>query len=116
MSGTLFSLDSVAHPDSRDRYCPTPRHLLLLLTLLSMNEKARSKDPQELRNIPGLVILCDIGRLFMEVIEGDENRLPDDDAGAKPKGEIRFESRYSSLADILRARTDATVAFRYRIT
>ena len=77
-----------------DRYCPTPRHLLLLLTLLSADAKTRSKDPQDLRATPGLVILWDIGRLFMEVIEGDENRLPDDDTGERLKGEMRFESRY----------------------
>lgn len=40
------------------------------------------------------MILWDVAKLFMEVVEGDENRPPDDeDGGARLKEEMRFKRR-----------------------
>jgi len=77
------------------RYCPTPEHLLLLLTLLSMNSKASGRDAKSLKSAPGLVILWDVARLFMEAVEGDENLPPEErGGGVKQKEEMRFKQRF----------------------
>lgn len=72
-------------------YCPTPDHLLLLLTLLSVEDRASGKDPQNLGYRPGLVILCDLARLFMEAVEGHENLPPEEMEGVKEEGEMRLK-------------------------
>ncbi len=75
-----------------ERYCPTPQHLLLLLTTVSKDNKANPRDGQILRYRPGLVILWDVARLFMEVVEGDEN-LPPEEVAIKQKEEMVFKRR-----------------------
>ena len=68
--------------------------MLLLLTLISIDGRASGRDAQRLRHPPGLVILWDVARLFMETVEGDENRPPDEQTeGVRQGEEMRFKRR-----------------------
>ena len=53
------------------RYCPTPKHVLLLLTLLTTGTEQRGS--QSLPKPPGLVVLWNIADLFMDEQSTDEN-------------------------------------------
>ena len=53
-------------------YCPTIKHVMLLLSLLSRQADADT-GPQNLDKRPGLVILWNIAGLLMEVNEANEN-------------------------------------------
>ena len=55
-----------------DSYCPTIKHVMLLLSLLSRQADADT-GPQNLDKRPGLVILWNIAGLLMEVNEANEN-------------------------------------------
>lgn len=76
------------------RYCSTSKHVMLLLSLLSSNRRADPDDAKSILHSPGLIILWDLARLFMEEEEPDEN-LPDQ--GKKPKSEgMRFRNEWAS--------------------
>jgi hypothetical protein len=90
-----------------DRYCPSPEHLTLLLSLLtseaptstSLNTAKPGDGTFTLNTSPGLIILWDLAALLMEWEEADENALPDDeqmvDEAALPPTEtrLRFKPR-----------------------
>jgi hypothetical protein len=61
---------------TQNRYCSTPKHLMLLLTLLSAQPDAEPGEPHVLAHPPGLVVLWDIAGMFMEEIAADENDVP----------------------------------------
>ncbi|ODN82162.1 hypothetical protein L202_02456 [Cryptococcus amylolentus CBS 6039] len=64
------------------RYCPTPEHLQLYLTMVS-SSFGRSRDPQEchqLEKAPSLIIVYDAAAMFLEERLVDEE--PDDSESA----------------------------------
>lgn len=83
----------------QNRYCSTPKHLILLLTLLSAQPDAEPSEPHVLSRPPGLVVLWDIAGMFMEEIAADENDLPlahseeGDGGSADPGGVDNEKSR-----------------------
>ena len=54
------------------RYCPTVKHVMLLLSLLT---EGKEDGPHNLRTRPGMIILWNIAGLLMETREADENVL-----------------------------------------
>ena len=63
--------------------CPTADHVRLLLTLLGAErpigtpQKGAKDEVVSMESAPGMIVLWDLGRLFMEQIEEDENLPPD---------------------------------------
>lgn len=89
-----------------DRYCPTMKHVMLLLSLLTQERSNTSEpngtqpQPQNLGYRPGMVILWNIGSLLMDVDEANENenknakRLEEgDDYDSIGKGGSRMKFR-----------------------
>jgi hypothetical protein len=74
-----------------ERYCPSMKHVMLLLSLLTHSNEENA--PQNLDKRPGLVILWNIGSLLMEVNEANENIR---DQSSRPVGvrepRLRFKS------------------------
>ena len=58
---------------------------------------ANEKEAFTLRYRPSLVIFWDLGRLLMELVEGDENQPPHEAPDAiRQKEEIRLRRRFGS--------------------
>ena len=90
---------------ANDSACPTVDHVRLLLTLLGATQpvetphKGSRDDVVALPTPPGLIVLWDMGRMFMEQIEEDEN-LPPDAAAKESVGEWIFKPGYV-VSDII---------------
>lgn len=70
------------------RFCPSAKHLQLLLTLLSKNQSRQANaDSHTLDGCPGLVILWNVAELFMVSstdTELQENKVKEDKNGNSP--------------------------------
>jgi hypothetical protein len=81
--------------------CPTVDHARLLLTLLGTSQPAETPqkgardDVVALSTPPGLIVLWNMGRMFMEQTEEDEN-IPPDAAANETAGEWKFKLGYVS--------------------
>nr|XP_018263094.1 uncharacterized protein I303_04585 [Kwoniella dejecticola CBS 10117]OBR85252.1 hypothetical protein I303_04585 [Kwoniella dejecticola CBS 10117] len=110
------------------RYCPSPKHLQLLLTLLTESDSRFDNNsnqnlshahshPHHVESTPSLIILWDVASMFMVQQTVDENEPPPNmtpsvnaNANATVKHGKRFKSdaRLSDYMDLLSA-TKATV-------
>lgn len=72
------------------RYCPTIKHVMLLLSLLTAT--GREAGAQNVPSPPGLIILWSLGSLLMETVEPDENTA---ETPAEPTtGHIERQKRF----------------------
>ncbi|ORX36659.1 hypothetical protein BD324DRAFT_651145 [Kockovaella imperatae] len=77
-------LDMLSRVDMR--FCPSPKHLILLLNLLSTTSSSPASGlAHELPTTPGLVILQDAASMFMRTVEQDENLPPAVDETDEPR-------------------------------
>lgn len=72
MSGELAHHPCTIGRSADGRYCPTIKHVMLLLSLLT-HQINDDTGPQHLNRRPGLVILWNIAGSLMEVNEANEN-------------------------------------------
>ncbi|WVW83887.1 hypothetical protein I302_105909 [Kwoniella bestiolae CBS 10118] len=93
VSGSWEGLKRLRRVDIRS--CPTPSHLLLLLTLLTESDSrlssSKTAQPQYLESAPSVIILWDIAGMSMYEQSLDENEPPD-----MPEGEGEGDSEQPS--------------------
>lgn len=79
-------------PRAYDRACPTVDHLRLLLTLLGCTGSPLGDESKvvDLPDPPGVIVLWDMARIFMEQVAEDEN-IPPGVSRQENVGEWRFK-------------------------
>ncbi|WVQ72404.1 hypothetical protein IAR50_001956 [Cryptococcus sp. DSM 104548] len=76
------------------RYCPTPDHLQLYLTMVSDSKTRDPKECHQLERPPGMIILYDVAAMFLEEELLDEE--PDDSESAMVQNPRRQKPQWKT--------------------